>query len=503
MIPHKSVHIRFLLSLAIAATPLVSNAQTDSIVGPRNVEEILNTTKAAYSDPLGAARYLAPNVFSGHRELRPKVFETDSYTAVVRNFPIINATREENIVFDRFFNLQDSLQQLDEYEELYCSPEASEALMDSVRNTFRQEIAERTRTQLIEGEGFHDLMPAWMRNAILSQRIHDDLAYNLMIHHPDKIDYAYWNLPEPPRLNDDHESFRDRIVQSNISAEGATLLGSKLDIEHVNWIHNVNGGIQFSQAYLSPNWYQGGNSALALLVNFGWDVRLNQIWHPNLLLTNSISYKLGVNSTPQDLYHKYSISQDLFQWNFKFGVKAKDRWFYSFTTQFKTQLLPQYGSDSQVYKSAFMSPGDLNLGLGMTYNYQNKKKTFKFDATVAPLSYNLRTCLDRSLDPTNFNIPAGRRWHNEVGSNADLVLNWQMRSNINYKSRIFLFSDYRYFQGDWENTLSFNFSRFISTQIFWHVRYDSSTKSGIPGWNHWQVKEILSFGFAYVFASNG
>ena len=37
--------------------------------------------------------------------------------------------------------------------------------------------------------------------------------------------------------------------------------------------------------------------------------------------------------------HKYNISEDIFQWNMKAGVKAFKKWFYSFNLQFKTQML--------------------------------------------------------------------------------------------------------------------------------------------------------------------
>ena len=80
-----------------------------------------------------------------------------------------------------------------------------------------------------------------------------------------------------------------------------------------------------------------------------------------------------------------NISEDLLQINSTFGYKAARRWYYSLNLQFKTQLFNSYPSNSDKLKSAFLSPGELNLGLGMTYNYQNDKKTFDFNATIAPL----------------------------------------------------------------------------------------------------------------------
>lgn len=476
------------------------SAVSDTIAGPRTVQEILDATVPTMRDAVGAARYYAPLTFAGHRELHSKLFETDPMAIALKTFPEIDYDAEQNAILDRLVNLEE------EYDELAgdsLPPHELTALeIDSIAGLARDNWFAGRRELMLSRLGGTPAMPAWMLNALTAERIHDDLAYNLMIRRPETIDYAYWDLPVPPSLPDDAESFRNRVASTNVdTAAGATLLGSRLDFDRINWIHNAYGGVQFSQAYLSPNWYQGGANSLALLINAGWDVSLNQIFHPNLLLTSSVSYKLGLNSTPEDEYHKYSISQDIFQWNFKAGVKAWQRWFYSFTAQFKTQLFNQYPSNSKERTSSFLTPGDLNLGLGMTYNFVNKPKTLKFDVSISPLSYNLKTKIDgKFLNQNLFNVPAGKKYDNEYGSTAEMTMTWNLRSNIVYKTRLFLFTDYSYFQGDWENTLSFNFNKFLSTQIFWHIRYDSSTDSA-PHWKHWMMKEILSFGFSYAFST--
>ena len=69
-------------------------------------------------------------------------------------------------------------------------------------------------------------------------------------------------------------------------------------------------------------------------------------------------------------------------------------------------------------------------------------------------------------------------------------------------SRLFVFTDYTYLQSDWENTISFDINRFLSTQLYVHVRYDSSTpRLEDSKWHTWQIKEILSLGFSYKFAT--
>ena len=77
---------------------------------------------------------------------------------------------------------------------------------------------------------------------------------------------------------------------------------------------------------------------------------------------------------------------------------------------------------------------------------------------------------------------------------------WKITPSINWKTRLYAFTDYKYVQGDWENTLVFYVNSFLSTQIFTHLRYDKS-RPWNQDWRYWQFKEILSFGLTYKFAT--
>lgn len=347
-----------------------------------------------------------------------------------------------------------------------------------------------------------NIVPDWLRKRIESDRVTDNIMYSLMVVNPGFIDYAYWDLPTPPQLPEDDVRFSTYLKNLEIpEVNTGNAILPEIEIKKRYWLHNFNTGLQFSQAYISQNWYQGGNNHLSLLFNFFWDVQLNTAYNPNLLFQSTLQYKLGLNSTNQDKFHKYSISEDIFQYNLKAGVKAFKRWFYSYTLQFKTQMLNNYEQDSQVRKASFLSPADLNMGLGMTYNYENQYSTIKFSASIAPISYNLKTCVDRNVDPTQFNILPGHKTVSKIGSSAECTLDWTMTSNISLRSRLFGFTDYSYFQGDLETTVSFAINRFLSTQIYAHLRYDSSSELTSSKWRHWMLKEILSFGLSYTFST--
>jgi len=342
--------------------------------------------------------------------------------------------------------------------------------------------------------------PYWLQEAGVRMKVNRELQQLMMVEGL-SIDYLYSNLPTPPKLMPAMPTFTVDMTTRVLPAEAYRPVEKDLNIKQRNWLHNLAFSFQFSQAYISPNWYQGGNNNLTILANFLWDVKINPAYHPDMLLESHLQYKLGLFSTPDDSYHKYAISEDQFQWNAKAGFKAFKKWFYSVTVQFKTPIFRNYEQNGPIRTADFLSPGDLNFGLGMTYSTSNKSKTCVFSASMAPISYNLKTCISPQVDPTQFKIPAGAKSQSEIGSNAELTFDWKITSNIRYRSRLFLFTNYKYFTGDWENTLSFEINRFLSTQIYVHGRYDTSTEITSAKWKHWMLKEIFSFGFSYAFST--
>ena len=344
-----------------------------------------------------------------------------------------------------------------------------------------------------------EFVPKWLSDAMTQMRRQEDMMYGTMVVKPKSIDFAYWDLPVPPTLPDDDVTLMAYIRKLDLPEVQAdkAILPDEV-VNKIHWLHTFNTYAQFSQAYVSTNWYQGGNNHLALLLGANWNVQLNQVYHPNLLFQSNLSYKLGLNSTPQDQVHDYSISEDVLQWNLNTGLKAFQKWYYSFNAQFKTQIFKNYKANSNDLKASFLSPGDFNMGLGMSYSF--KKNNVDFTATISPLSYNLKTCITDRIDHGQFNIKPDRKTHSEFGSNAEFNMNWKIRYNINYKTRLFLFTDYSYFLADWENTLNFDINKFLSTQIYVHMRYDTSTETN-TSWKHFMLREVLSFGLSYTFST--
>lgn len=448
----------------------------------RDVDEIIASLGQPDFKPVLVNKAVGPWIFLGFRNVAKNSFDvhyTPKFTSVIEFTNDSTIAKEPDLIGeDTKVEFNDSIQN-------------NESLLADISED------ETSQYSLLNG----DAIPKWLRDVINAYSIQDDFMYNLMVEKPSTIDYSYWDLPVPPRLLDDDVTFSGYIRRLNLpelDPEKAVLPEETL--RQIHWLHGIGAAMQFSQAYVSKNWYQGGNNHLALLFNFYWNVQLNQVYHPNLLFQSALSYKLGLNSTPQDEVHSYSISEDVLQYNLNTGLKAFKKWFYSLNLQFKTQILRNYEQNSMKRKASFLSPGDFNLGLGMAYSHQNEKKTLQLTATVSPISYNLKTCITDKIDHAQFNISPGRHSRSEIGSNGEFNMLWKITPNIDYRTRVFLFTDYDYFLGDWENTFSFAINKFLSTQIYVHMRYDTSTDMS-TSWKHFMLREVLSFGLSYTFST--
>jgi hypothetical protein len=343
----------------------------------------------------------------------------------------------------------------------------------------------------------------WVERVLYRDRRSQVFQQQFMIDHPELVRYNINNMPRPPkefRMDVDPQQAKITVTEFTRNEKEMKGVASTADIGRINWLQNFEGSMQFSQAYLSPNWYQGGNSNLNSILNLLYNVKLNQKFHPNLMFETSIQYKLGMNNAPDDTVHAYNISEDLLQVNTKFGVKAAKRWYYSVNAQFKTQVLNNYRKNSDVLSTSFLSPGELTVGVGMTYNYTTPNNKFTFAAVLAPLSYNMKMCTSTRLNPTSFGIEEGHKTISQYGSNSELTWTWKMAYNVTYTSRLFLFTNYEYVQGDWENTITFTINRFLSSKIYGNLRYQSDAEP-MEGtkWHKLQFKEILSIGFSYTF----
>ena len=84
------------------------------------------------------------------------------------------------------------------------------------------------------------------------------------------------------------------------------------------------------------------------------------------------------------------------------------------------------------------------------------------------------------------------------GSSFEGRIKWEFYRYMVWSCRLFYFTNYEHVQGDMENTFDCILNRFFSTRVFVHLRYDDALALN-KDLGHFQLKELLSFGFNYKF----
>ncbi|MEG1587104.1 MAG: DUF3078 domain-containing protein [Bacteroidales bacterium] len=335
----------------------------------------------------------------------------------------------------------------------------------------------------------------WLKEEMFIDSLREHALSKYMAQHPFEIKYDWFNLPDAPKKEKltyviDKEIFK--VTGPEITASGLHFGLPKAD----RWQTKMLSSIQFSQNYVSDNWYQGGESNINILSLQAFEIRkFDETKRTEF--EAKIDLKTGFYTTPSDTMRAFRVNDNLFQVTSKYGIRAFEKWYYTGSLLFKTQVFNNYKANTNDLLAQFLSPAELNLSVGMDYKYENKKKNFVWSLLIAPLAYNLKYVANiKEIDETRFGIEEGDHTLNQVGSSITNGFEWKITRNIQWISRLFLFSNYHKSQGDFENVFNFSINRFFSTRISLHLRYDDDTKEKDE---FLQFKELLSFGFNYVW----
>ena len=258
------------------------------------------------------------------------------------------------------------------------------------------------------------------------------------------------------------------------------------------WTFSGDYSVQFMQNYISPNWYKSGNSNYSMLgvatLQYNYNNKQRLKWD------NTLELKLGFQATEADTVNTFKTTEDLIRYTTQLSLQAYKQWYYAVQVMANTQFAHGLKNNDKTVYSDFLSPFNLNLSLGMNYVVETSNKKITGNILLAPLSYKM-TYVDRLNLSTRFGIEEGKHVLNNVGSMINIGLTWKPADNIKWETRFYTFSNYSYLQMEWENTLSFQFNRYISTKLFIYPRFDSHEERTTS--TYWQLKEYLSIGFAY------
>ncbi len=253
--------------------------------------------------------------------------------------------------------------------------------------------------------------------------------------------------------------------------------------------------VQFLQNYISSNWYKGGESNYSMLGSATMQANYNN--KQKVKWDNKLEMRLGYQTSREDSIHGLKASEDLLRYTSKLGLQASKKWYYTLQMIAQTQFTHGLKSNDEKVYSDFFSPFTLNLSVGMDYTADWLNHKLKGSVHLAPFALSW-TYVGRGDLATRYGLDEGRHGETDFGSECTVDLAWQIMDNLKWKTRLFAYTTYERAQLEWENQLSFQFNRYISTNVFLYPRFDDGV-SRDEGDSYWQFKEYMSIGFSYSF----
>lgn len=253
--------------------------------------------------------------------------------------------------------------------------------------------------------------------------------------------------------------------------------------------------MQFSQYYVTDNWYKGGEPNATLLGMFAYERNYKEgkkFWN------NDADIRLGFYTSQDDTIRAFRVNNDLFKLTSTIGYEMPfKKWYYAAYGEFNTQMFRNYkATNSNVIKASFLSPTRIFLSLGAKYAHNAN-----IYAYLSPMAYKLLFVVGDDIeDPQTVGIEKGKV-QNDFGIFGKGQLKWKFTKDININSTFDFFTPYsmKNVEMNWETIGNFVINRFLSTRLSLKMRFDSTPKSDDYESPKLQIQEQLSFGFNYTF----
>ena len=258
-----------------------------------------------------------------------------------------------------------------------------------------------------------------------------------------------------------------------------------IDILNERFSFHGNYGLNINQLALS-NWAAGGENAWTgkAFANFAL------IYHKKRFEQKLVgAFAYGISRFGDKRIEKQDDKIDL---TYSLSLDSKTQWNISAVATFNTQFADgyKYPNDSTII-STFFAPAYLTVSAGYSY----KTKDEHLQVFMSPLAGKVTFVMNQELaDKGAFGVKKGYYDQDSVwipGENIapaigiNVIINYKqpISKSINYTTMLNTFYNYLERRDDdrlrldvnWENTIHFTITKFLSTILFVHLKYDHNT----------------------------
>lgn len=303
----------------------------------------------------------------------------------------------------------------------------------------------------------------------------------------------------PEGTKDDLKKIYDKVDEITDVADVVDDVDVSLHVEKPNfWTTSGKFSFQFTQNYFSENWYKGGDNNVTLLSNLLLEANYND--QKRIQWDNKLDLRLGFITATADTCHRYLTNNDKIYLLSKLGVKAAKSWFYTVSAEANTQFLPGYKSNDTRAYSKFLAPLDVYVSLGMDFKPKLREGN-SLSVALLPLSYKMRYIgVDDEVIISAYKMKH-HDFQQDFGSKIEVNAQLAIVKGLTWKCRSYYFTSYQYVEAEMENILSFQFNKYISSDIYTLWRFDDNRKP--QDYNHtlgfFQFKEYFTLGLSYNF----
>ncbi len=328
----------------------------------------------------------------------------------------------------------------------------------------------------------------------------DAALMNVYLKRPDLVVNTESQLKEAGVIRNDIEQTTTQKIEltkkSEPIAEAPVVVPTNVVVKKPNfWKFAGDGNFQFIQNFISSNWYKGGESNYSMVGGLTLTANYND--KDKIKFENKLEMRLGFQTSRDDTIHKFKTNDDLIRYTGKLNFQAKKNWYYSFQMIASTQFTQGLRSNDKKVYSDFMSPFNLNLGLGMDYTVSLFKNKLNGSVNLSALAFEFRY-VDRKDIANRHGVVGDHHTLESFGSRLTVDMKWQISDIVSWKTRLYGYTTYSRALVEWENTFAIQVSKYISAKIFLYPRFDDSTKYD-DDYGYLQFKEYSSLGLSYSF----